>query len=140
MLGKTLVPLLVIAPLMACYSPTALSSNYTGNYAGSATTAGDTCGTGNLVLTLTQVGTVLTGSWTTSGFGGSNCPLYPYLNTTGYISGQASGSSLSMTLSPATGNYNTFSLLGTASATGISGSYTVNNGDYTNGGFSLTKQ
>lgn len=124
--------------LASCTASTEAERSFDGNYAGTATTGASFCGTGNIVMALNQISTVLTGTWTASGF--STVLACNALNANGTLAGQASGNSLLITFSNA-GNSGTFTLNGTATSTNISGTYTQTmTNAFTNGTFTLARQ
>lgn len=122
---------------VACSSGTDNEANFSGNYSGSLT-AETFCGTGNLVVTLSQNGTVASGTYTASGW--PNSFACNSLNHSGTVTGQISGSSVQLTLKWNTTQAN-YNLLGTGSATAITGTFTQSyTNAFSNGTFSLTRQ
>lgn len=121
---RVLVAVGLILALQACGgSGSGASAGLDGNFEGTLTLQGvdaSNCLTGTLLMSLTQSGTSLSGTWSSFGFNGYG--LCPYLNSSGSVTGTVSGSSV--VIYALNGTSHGYTVVGTLSGSTITGTYT----------------
>ena len=107
--------------LQACGGSTS-DPGLAGNYQGTLTLQGTdatNCLTGTLLLSLTESGSALGGTWSSSGFNGYG--LCPFLNSSGAVTGTVSGSSV--IIYALNGSSKGYTIVGTVGSGVITGTY-----------------